>query len=60
MEMTDLKAAIDDYTDTAEVGLMEMRSRLDGLETRLGRPAARAPSRPPIRLSINQPFCRAS
>ncbi len=40
MEMTDLKAAIDDYTDTAEVGLMEVRSRLDGLETRLGRPGS--------------------
>ncbi|WP_286828755.1 MULTISPECIES: phage major capsid protein [Kordiimonas] len=40
MEMTDLKAAIDDYTDTAESGLMAMKDRLDMLETKLARPGA--------------------
>lgn len=38
MEMADLKAAIDDYTDTAETGLMAMKDRLDALETKMGRP----------------------
>jgi len=40
MEMTDLKAAIDDYTDTAESGLMAMKDRLDMLETKMARPGA--------------------
>ncbi len=38
MEMVDLKAAIDDYTDTAETGLMAMKDRLDALETKMARP----------------------
>jgi len=38
MEMADLKAAIDDYTDTAETGLMAMKDRLDALETKMARP----------------------
>ncbi len=38
MEMADLKAAIDDYTDTAETGLMAMKDRLDTLETKMARP----------------------
>ncbi len=40
MEMTDLKTAIDDYTDVAESGLMAMKDRLDMLETKMARPGA--------------------
>ena len=40
MEMTDLKAAIDDYTDVAESGLMAMKDRMDMLETKMARPGA--------------------
>lgn len=38
MEMTDLKAAIDDYTDVAETGLVAVKNRLDMLETKMARP----------------------
>jgi len=40
MEMTDLKAAIDDYTNAAETSLMDVQSRLDALETGMYRPGA--------------------
>lgn len=40
MDMTDLKTAIDDYTDAAEGGLMAVKDRLDMLETKLARPGA--------------------
>ena len=40
MEMTDLKAAIDDYTNAAETSLMDVQSRLDALETGLYRPGS--------------------
>ncbi|WP_262689795.1 phage major capsid protein [Kordiimonas aestuarii] len=42
MEMTDLKAAIDDYTSAAETSLMEVQSRLDTLEVSMHRPGALA------------------
>lgn len=38
--MTDLRAAIDDYTDAAEGGLMAMKDRLDALETKMARPGS--------------------
>ena len=38
MEMTDLKTAIDDYTDAAENGILGLKDRLDALETKMARP----------------------
>ncbi len=38
MEMTDLKVAIDDYTDAAETGILGLKDRLDALETKMARP----------------------
>jgi len=38
MEMTDLKAAIDDYSDAAEHEILNLKSRLDTMETKLVRP----------------------
>lgn len=38
MEMTELKAAIDDYTDAAETGILGLKDRLDTLETKMKRP----------------------
>ncbi len=38
MEMTDLKAAIDDYTDAAETGILSLKDRLDAMETKMARP----------------------
>lgn len=38
MEMTDLKAAIDDYTDAAETGILGLKDRLDAMETKMARP----------------------
>jgi HK97 family phage major capsid protein len=40
MEMTDLKAAIDDYTNAAETSLMDVQSRLDALELGMHRPGS--------------------
>lgn len=42
MEMTDLKAAIDDYTDAAETGILGLKDRLDALETKMARPSGLA------------------
>ncbi|MEX0300489.1 MAG: phage major capsid protein [Kordiimonas sp.] len=39
MEITDLKAAIDDYSDAAENGIMDLKERLDVMETKMVRPA---------------------
>ena len=38
MEMTDLKTAIDDYTDAAESGILGLKDRLDAMETKMARP----------------------
>ncbi len=38
MEMTDLKTAIDDYTDAAENGILGLKDRLDAMETKMARP----------------------
>ena len=38
MEITDLKTAIDDYSDAAENGIMDLKSRLDDMETKMARP----------------------
>ncbi len=38
MEMTDLKIAIDDYTDAAENGILGLKDRLDAMETKMARP----------------------
>jgi len=38
MEMTDLKAAIDDYSDAAENGILDLKERLDAVETKMVRP----------------------
>jgi len=40
MEMTDLKAAIDDYSDAAENEIMGLKHRLDTMETKMVRPGA--------------------
>lgn len=40
MDMTDLKSAIEDYTDTAESGILSLKDRLDALETKQFRPGA--------------------
>lgn len=40
MDMTDLKTAIEDYTDTAESGILSLKDRLDALETKQFRPGA--------------------
>ena len=40
MEMTDLKAAIDDYSDAAENGILGLKDRLDVMETKMVRPGA--------------------
>jgi HK97 family phage major capsid protein len=40
MEMTDLKAAIDDYSDAAEHEILALKDRLDTVETKMVRPAA--------------------
>ncbi|MFC3051645.1 phage major capsid protein [Kordiimonas pumila] len=42
MEMTDLKAAIDDYTGAAEHGILSLKERLDHMETKLSRPGMAA------------------
>jgi len=42
MEMTDLKAAIDDYSDAAENEIFGLKSRLDDMETKMARPGATA------------------
>ncbi|WP_262694473.1 phage major capsid protein [Kordiimonas aquimaris] len=38
MEMTDLKSAIEDYTDAAENGILGLKDRMDALETKFARP----------------------
>jgi len=38
MEMTDLKTAIDDYTDAAESGILGLKDRLDAMETKMAPP----------------------
>lgn len=38
MEITDLKAAIDDYSDAAENGILDLKERLDVMETKMARP----------------------
>jgi len=38
--MTDLKAAIDDYSDAAEHGILGLKDRLDAMETKMVRPGA--------------------
>ena len=40
MEMTDLKAAIDEYSDAAENGILGLKDRLDVMETKMVRPGA--------------------
>ncbi|TNE60832.1 MAG: phage major capsid protein [Alphaproteobacteria bacterium] len=40
MDMTDLKTAIDDYSRSAETGILSLQGRLDTLETNLARPGA--------------------
>lgn len=42
MEITDLKAAIDDYSDAAENGIFDLKSRLDDMETQMARPTGLA------------------
>jgi HK97 family phage major capsid protein len=42
MEMTDLKTAIEDYTDAAETGILGLKDRLDTLETKMYRPGAQS------------------
>jgi len=38
MELTDLKDAIDDYSDAAENSIMAVKDRLDAMETKMSRP----------------------
>ncbi len=40
MDMTDLKTAIDDYTDAAENSIDGLKGRMDNLETSLARPGS--------------------
>ncbi len=40
MEMTDLKAAIDEYSDAAEHEILALKGRLDTVETKMVRPGA--------------------
>lgn len=40
MEITDLKTAIDDYSDAAENGIMDLKGRLDDMETKMVRPGS--------------------
>lgn len=40
MEMTDLKSAIEDYTDAAENGILGLKDRMDVLETKFARPGS--------------------
>lgn len=40
MDMTDLKAAIDDYSGAAESEIFTLKNRLDDMETRIARPGA--------------------
>lgn len=42
MEMTDLKTAIEDYTDAAENGILGLKDRMDALETKFSRPGGGA------------------
>jgi len=44
MEMTDLKAAIDDYSDAAENGILDLKERLDMMETKMHRPGSNGSS----------------
>lgn len=56
MDMTDLKTAIEDYTDTAETGILGLKDRLDALETKYQRPGTAADELPADAVEHKQAF----